>query len=216
MVTDGQLLHRQYLQSETWKAKRLQALVHHGCVCSRCGEFGSDVHHRTYERVGGAELMEDLEVMCRPCHEAHHAAERSANAGRRRKSPTAQLSRQALVKLLTAKQKRLLREEFGLANGGALYLAIIGSGFGPVVAKAEQMMDRKVGEGVADAVSPHPVDPRPKLIEFLAKRCDRPELLDSVSEKNLQSWVKLAMRGSDLVKVMGKRYFNRTPESKPL
>ena len=27
-----------------------------------------DIHHMTYARFGGDELMEDLEFVCRPCH----------------------------------------------------------------------------------------------------------------------------------------------------
>jgi hypothetical protein len=35
-------------------------------------EISLDVHHKTYERFGGDERMDDLEVLCRFCHIKHH------------------------------------------------------------------------------------------------------------------------------------------------
>ena len=77
-ITDQQYLHRQYLQTPIWKQKRLEALTYYGCICGRCGGYGNDVHHKTYERVGGGELISDLEVICRECHKAHHVAKVAA------------------------------------------------------------------------------------------------------------------------------------------
>lgn len=41
--------------------------------CESCGQRNAtlDVHHKTYERLG-FELPEDLEVLCRDCHEIEH------------------------------------------------------------------------------------------------------------------------------------------------
>ena len=43
--------------------------------CESCGQRGDvlDVHHKTYERLG-FELPEDLEVLCRTCHEVRHGS----------------------------------------------------------------------------------------------------------------------------------------------
>jgi hypothetical protein len=60
-LTDEQLIHRAYLASPLWAEKRIEALTFHGAICARCGSHGSDVHHKTYERTGGEELMTDLE-----------------------------------------------------------------------------------------------------------------------------------------------------------
>lgn len=111
-LTDKQLAHRQYLQSPVWKAKRTEAIGFYGSVCSRCGEHGTDVHHRTYARVGGRETMADLEVMCRPCHEAHHAAERCANAGNRKPNSSKPVNQLAIWRLITPRQKAILRTQF--------------------------------------------------------------------------------------------------------
>lgn len=41
--------------------------------CERCGAYNVslDVHHKTYERLG-FEAPEDLEVLCRDCHNKAH------------------------------------------------------------------------------------------------------------------------------------------------
>jgi hypothetical protein len=64
--------YQQYLLSDHWLKQRLTAFQHYGNTCNRCDRFATDVHHRTYSRLG-RELMSDLELLCRKCHEAEHA-----------------------------------------------------------------------------------------------------------------------------------------------
>src|SRR6185436_20336593 len=85
-LTDNQILHRQYLASPGWAAKRQEALSYYGTTCAACGKHGTDVHHKTYIRWGGQELMRDLQVRCRGCHEALHAAHRGAGRRSRKKT----------------------------------------------------------------------------------------------------------------------------------
>jgi hypothetical protein len=118
--TNQQTLHREYLKSPVWKAKRLEALAFYGPTCRRCGQYGNDVHHKTYERVGGGELMDDLEILCRDCHEGHHMAERTC----RSKSGPKQINRSALFRLLSKRQKMILMERFSIARQGDLYLKL--------------------------------------------------------------------------------------------
>lgn len=120
-LTINQELHRAYLQSPIWQAKRLEALAHYGTNCSRCGEYGTDVHHRTYVRSGGGELMRDLEVLCRVCHEAHHRSER---AGNNRRSRRKGISRVGLFRYLTQPQLQVLKEKFNILLG-QIYSAIV-------------------------------------------------------------------------------------------
>ena len=71
----------EYLQSPVWAETRVSALEAAKWQCGRCGirdevhrarrGFGLDVHHRTYDRLG-RELPEDLEVLCRGCHDRVH------------------------------------------------------------------------------------------------------------------------------------------------
>lgn len=69
--------YREYIASEKWQ-KRRRLFLQTRDECERCGlphatatiqyDQGLHVHHRNYLRVG-AELDEDLEALCRRCHE---------------------------------------------------------------------------------------------------------------------------------------------------
>lgn len=62
----------EYLRSEHWQATRHAALGRARFRCERCGtDRRLHVHHLTYVRLG-AELDEDLEVLCISCHYAEH------------------------------------------------------------------------------------------------------------------------------------------------
>ncbi len=71
--------YAKYLKSPQWKAKRQEAIAHHGTTCQRCGTkqapgystYYIRVHHKSYEHLGN-EPMEDLEVLCVSCHEKIH------------------------------------------------------------------------------------------------------------------------------------------------
>lgn len=67
-----ELSYAQYLRSRWWKSRREVALRMAGEQCQRCGA-GKElvVHHLSYERLG-AELPQDLEVLCWSCHEVTH------------------------------------------------------------------------------------------------------------------------------------------------
>lgn len=122
-LTPNQILHRAYLQSPVWKVKRQEALTHYGCICGRCGEYGSDVHHKTYDRVGGNERLEDLEVLCRACHDAHHSVDRVVR--KNRKSRKRIISRQALFRYLSFNQKQELKDEFKISLDGELLMRLM-------------------------------------------------------------------------------------------
>lgn len=64
--------HHRYMQSEEWKLKRASALTAAGHQCQQCGaQDRLHVHHLSYERFGN-EQPEDLQVLCRLCHDAVH------------------------------------------------------------------------------------------------------------------------------------------------
>lgn len=62
----------EYLKTEFWKQTRLSVHDAKGYRCERCGVKAwtatHDVHHLTYVHVG-AELWEEVALLCRPCHE---------------------------------------------------------------------------------------------------------------------------------------------------
>ena len=71
--------HEEYLNSKTWRALRSRALQDACYQCDVCGYDGNlHVHHKTYDRWGGAELPEDLQVLCANCHYNHHQSLPSA------------------------------------------------------------------------------------------------------------------------------------------
>jgi hypothetical protein len=64
--------YEDYLKSEEWQAKRKQALAYAENRCQLCNGDGElHVHHRTYDRRG-AEMPQDLIVLCKDCHEKFH------------------------------------------------------------------------------------------------------------------------------------------------
>ncbi|MCP4986889.1 MAG: HNH endonuclease [Colwellia sp.] len=77
-----------YLQSQEWQDKRQEVFNLRGRECERCGKDlnrkRADVHHKTYENLF-KERMEDLEVLCRPCHEDEHNGKRKRGEVKRYK-----------------------------------------------------------------------------------------------------------------------------------
>lgn len=139
--TVNRLAYRAYLMSPVWKAKRLEALDHYGCVCNRCGLYGTDVHHKTYERVGGDERMEDLEVLCRECHEAHHLVERCSRRKLKAKRRSGRaVTRDCIARSLTGKQKAMLGEKFGVLQGEVFSRITLGSSNDPLLLEASRML----------------------------------------------------------------------------
>jgi hypothetical protein len=109
-LTQKQILHRQYLQSPLWKKIRNKAIEHYGSICGKCGCEGNDVHHLSYDRAGGNEILEDLQVLCRECHEAIHVAERST---RKQKTKRRGCTIESLYSMLTYEHKMQIEEKYG-------------------------------------------------------------------------------------------------------
>lgn len=84
-LTVSQINHRAFIASPLWAEIRKKAFEQHGHLCQKCGVYGGDVHHKTYIRFGGQELSEDLQILCRDCHEGFHQVQRALNPESRRK-----------------------------------------------------------------------------------------------------------------------------------
>ena len=63
----------EYLKSNRWERLRAWVLIFWDHRCAICGsEINLHVHHRTYDRLG-KELLTDLIVLCKECHELYHS-----------------------------------------------------------------------------------------------------------------------------------------------
>jgi len=65
--------YRAYMKSKEWDEFKIRVKKIRGNKCEKCNsnKFILDVHHLTYERLGN-EWVEDVQVLCRPCHRAQH------------------------------------------------------------------------------------------------------------------------------------------------
>lgn len=61
-----------YLKSNAWVRKRKHIFDIRGRYCEKCGGVNDlQIHHLTYERIF-KEADEDLQVVCKTCHEGIH------------------------------------------------------------------------------------------------------------------------------------------------
>jgi hypothetical protein len=66
-----------YLKSEHWLRLRELALALHGRECAKCHATKHlDVHHLRYREIYDV-LPEDLQILCRPCHDLEHPQEKA-------------------------------------------------------------------------------------------------------------------------------------------
>lgn len=63
----------EFMQSDAWRDIRAIMLDIYNHKCDTCGSPNNlQVHHKTYERFGGDELVTDLQVLCKNCHARVH------------------------------------------------------------------------------------------------------------------------------------------------
>lgn len=80
---DGSVNYPEYINSQEWRRRR-RAYLKKYALCNRCGMDNDEhkrlygtalhVHHVSYARLG-AEIDEDLEALCKKCHEEEECAE---------------------------------------------------------------------------------------------------------------------------------------------
>ena len=62
-----------FYRSFWWKYTKKKVFKRDGNACLNCGgEKYLTCHHKTYERFGGQERMDDLETLCFTCHRRLH------------------------------------------------------------------------------------------------------------------------------------------------
>lgn len=64
--------HNEYLATAEWQRRRTEVIRRERGRCERCHADANQVHHKTYARWG-EEPLDDLELLCRQCHDRHHA-----------------------------------------------------------------------------------------------------------------------------------------------
>ena len=76
-----------YLESSHWRNLRYRAFKRDSFKCVRCGsDFRLQGHHIRYRKNIFDCTVNDIQTLCKTCHEKHHrekAKERKANRGRR-------------------------------------------------------------------------------------------------------------------------------------
>lgn len=70
------MTYEEYINSDTWKNRRLKILKRDGFKCQNCGSpIQLEVHHLRYPSVYGEEPDDDLITLCDNCHRSLHAAD---------------------------------------------------------------------------------------------------------------------------------------------
>jgi 5-methylcytosine-specific restriction endonuclease McrA len=64
--------YNKYMHSKAWRRKRKEAFAYHGSECAFCGaKHNLHIHHKSYKSLFN-ENMDDLMVLCEPCHMKVH------------------------------------------------------------------------------------------------------------------------------------------------
>lgn len=76
-LTPTQLAYREYLKSDHWRGLRLEAFQTYGRKCAKCpATCRLDVHHLKYRHPWTLGIVQDLQILCRACHEREHGVVR--------------------------------------------------------------------------------------------------------------------------------------------
>ena len=62
------------LKTRRWQELRLERLALDSYICASCGGVADQVHHVSYEGLGGEESIEQLVSCCAECNQAHRSA----------------------------------------------------------------------------------------------------------------------------------------------
>jgi hypothetical protein len=63
--------YSEYLNSEWWRKRRIDALERDKYICQICGDEADEVHHMTYINRGNEYLFE-IVSLCANCHKEYH------------------------------------------------------------------------------------------------------------------------------------------------
>ena len=65
--------YKEYVKTDHWQQFRIKAIEYAGHACQLCGAKDAvlQVHHKTYVNRG-CETLNDVDVLCRACHDLQH------------------------------------------------------------------------------------------------------------------------------------------------
>lgn len=88
-LTPKQIEHRKFIASKEWTAIKKKLFSIRERKCEKCNrKIGLQVHHLTYVRFGGDELIEDLQILCAYHHMLiHKLIKPKRNTNKRKKKP---------------------------------------------------------------------------------------------------------------------------------
>ncbi len=125
--SDWAAAHKKYTHSALWKKVRAPIIVRANGHCERCGKARTElqVHHLTYERMGGGELPSDLQAICGHCHLAIHGRAK----GRKKPKPIRMGPRPPKgYSRIRKKQERLAKKAWSDARKDALAAGLVKNG----------------------------------------------------------------------------------------
>ena len=88
--------HKSYLKSEAWRAVKRERLKLTGGGCEECGTRGSLVgHHIHYPRNPYDCTVDDIQMLCHPCHNTLHKgrAQKKSRERKRRDNSAAEFTK---------------------------------------------------------------------------------------------------------------------------
>ena len=77
---------KKFYASAAWRSLREYVLIRDNFLCVRCGAPGKIVHHKIYlteKNIGDPSVAlnaDNLEALCKDCHDAEHMAELPTDA----------------------------------------------------------------------------------------------------------------------------------------
>jgi len=121
IYVDGKAAYAMFLESDFWRAMSLAKRKEADFTCERCGKREEcQAHHKFYREHWFDVRMEDLECVCRGCHEVEHGlrvevkVEVKVEVGQVMSNPPAQEVTEWTWKSLqqARSHKRISRQEF--------------------------------------------------------------------------------------------------------
>ena len=108
--------YKKYLLSKEWAEIKIDLYNHRGRKCEKCGATKYlQVHHKHYKNIFKEE-PEDLEILCKFCHQKQH--NKTPKKSKKPKVKKRKLSKRQMrhQQKLISKQKKMKKQKWGQMN----------------------------------------------------------------------------------------------------